>query len=144
MTQLVPHQSISIITHGVPTFVKYERQHHTQQEPSGHKKGRLPTTSPSSTYQRVRQKPFPLYWDPLTGAGSATAPTSAEELVIRFRRLAKPTALVLRPRGASSPTPSASREHLIRVSGHPHNGDCAYQKQGNTKTHQGIPTASEG
>ena len=88
-------------------------------------------------------KTIPFVLGP-TGAGSATAPTSAEELVIRFRRLAKPTALVLRPRGASSPTPSASREHLIRVSGHPHNGDCAYQKQGNTKTHQGIPTGSEG
>ena len=79
-----------------------------------------------------------------TGAGSATAPSSVEELVVRFLRLAKPTALVLRPRGASSPTPSSSREHLIRVSGHPHNGDCSYQKQGNTKTHQGIPTGSEG
>ena len=142
MTQLVPHQSISIITHGVPTFVKYERQRHTQQEPSGHKR-EVAHNFPKFDISTSSAKTIPFVLGP-TGAGSATAPTSVEELVVRFLRLAKPTALVLRPRGAISPTPSASREHLIRVSGHPHNGDCAYQKQGNTKTHQGIPTGTEG
>ena len=88
-------------------------------------------------------KTIPFVLGP-TGASSPSAPTSAEELIVRFDCLAKSTALVLRPRGASSPTASSSKEHLIRVSGHPHNGDCAYEKQGNTKTHQGIPTGTEG
>ena len=111
MTQLVPHQSISIITHGVSTLVKYERQHPTQQETSGHKKREVSHNFPKFDISTSSAKTIPF---------------------------------VLGPRGASSPTPSASREHLIRVSGHPHNGDCAYQKQGNTKTHQGIPTGTEG
>ena len=50
MTRPVKDQSLSIITHGVPTFGKYQHQRPTQQEPSGHKKGRSPQTFPSSTH----------------------------------------------------------------------------------------------
>ena len=50
MTRPVKDQSLSIITHGVPTFGKYQHQRHTQQEPSGHKKGRSPQTFPNSTH----------------------------------------------------------------------------------------------
>ena len=50
MTRPVKDQSLSIITHGVPTFGQYQHQHPTQQEPSGHKKGRSPQTFPSSTH----------------------------------------------------------------------------------------------
>ena len=93
MTQLVPHQSISIITHGVPTFVKYERQHRTQQEPSGHKKRKV---SPDLTKFVINEfgKTIPLVLGS-TRARSATAATSAEELISRLSRLAESTALVL-------------------------------------------------
>ena len=81
-----------------------------------------------------------------TGAGSATAPTSAEELVARFRCIAKPTALVLRPRGASNPTHAASREHLSDSRcGHPPQRRLRLPEAGQHKdaSNQGVPTGTE-